>query len=124
MEQYNQRVIRFSAWDNGMFNDVIVDDDSWTDDIISDSWHCGNIMQYTGLKDKNGKEIFEGDICRVAHSGLCEIFWDVLRARFGVRWIDKTFKSIRGEVEMIFNNHEIVFEVIGNIYEKSDLLNK
>jgi len=78
-------------------------------------------MQYTGLKDKNGKEIYEGDVVRIqseSHkSGLVEV----------VKWIDPTnwvsdVCAVNG-----FVNHESIYktkpEIIGNIYENPELLN-
>ena len=83
------------------------------------------VGQYTGLKDKNGVEIYEGDI---VERGRGEIFFDTKRAQFRVRWHDTIWLNVRGNNPMyqggepIFGNHEIVFEVIGNIYEHPELL--
>ena len=60
------------------------------------------IMQYTGLKDKNGAESYIGDIARDEYGNIFEIKDDYI---------------------LLAHLQSIVFEVIGNIYEHSHLLN-
>lgn len=74
-----------------------------------------DLMQYTGLKDMKGKEIYEGDIV-IHHSKMCKIIFNVEEARFVLR--DDEF-----ELEIPFtNNNNKRMEIVGNIYENPELL--
>jgi len=82
---------------------------------ITDSCNA-ELMQYTGLKDKNGKEIYEGDIFKYyPYQSLPEIG--------KVLFKDACFiYNIHGDEYMLSElNNQI--EVIGNIHENKDLLN-
>ena len=73
------------------------------------------LMQYTGLKDKNNKEIYEGDIVTL-HNSRYKVIFNMEQARFVLR--DDKF-----EIEIPFtNNNNERMEIIGNIYENSELI--
>ena len=75
------------------------------------------LMQCTGLKDKNGKLINEGDIVKIFHvSGTMQgkYFFDV------VEWNDLRCRFDTENYGII--NDDDVYEVIGNIYENPELL--
>ncbi len=70
------------------------------------------LMQYTGLKDKNGKEIYEGDIVKYKKMIGKIIF-------FNGSFVLSDFTE-ENEWELGVINQEV--EIIGNIYENSNLL--
>lgn len=81
-----------------------------------------SLMQYTGIKDKNGVEIYEGDILkykflydrRFKHVSLVKFM--EIEASFGI-------KDIYGnEIPLYRITANNYFEVIGNIYENKNLL--
>jgi uncharacterized phage protein (TIGR01671 family) len=119
------REIKFRAWNTEKH--YMVD---W--DVVK-TWHFYIVelpqwvfMQYTGLLDKTGKEIWEGDVvsicghkspdmCGVIKWGYCgfEIVWSKNNIRR---------KQLELDREPIFHNCNISLEVIGNIYENPELL--
>lgn len=78
------------------------------------------LMQYTGLKDKNGKEIYEGDIVLIDKEN--QIKGQVKYSEQYASFIIVDTNSIADEAENLSCYSEI--EVIGNIYENQGLLEK
>ena len=115
------REIKFRAWDK--INKEIFNVESinfqerrvYKDVVSYRKFNDIELMQYTGLKDKNGKEIYEGDIV-IHHSKMHKIIFNTEKARFVLR--DDEF-----ELEIPFtNNNNKRMEIVGNIYENPELL--
>ena len=134
------REIRFRAWDS-------VCKTMWAPDFISHQGLAGMsigtkkhpndvvyvsdkfpVMQFTGLKDKNGKEIYEGDIvthplCVKEPHGAdekCETF--IGRIQYEVDRGQMFAVNVQRNGYVIVMSEAYKFEVIGNIYENPELL--
>jgi len=126
------REIKFRAWDEGNkimhegvefirsgteSNDWVLfksDNQRLEDgDVLENPYFQQQIklMQYTGLKDKNGKEIYEGDVVR--WSGKVYL----------IEWHDKVAGFVMQNNGIERPDVEFESEVIGNIYENPELLN-
>ena len=81
--------------------------------------HTDTLGQFTGLTDKNGKKIFEGDACRFygieGHADYV-VFWDDTTSQWTVRQIDFGAKDV---LDGYFAER---CEVIGNIHDNPELM--
>lgn len=119
------REIRFRAWDGRSMNDEQLLSITMQGDLQSDGGSAGvrgvdyPLMQFTGLKDKNGTEIYEGDVVR----------WDVNETSVtapvgfesGAFWM---LESIETSFAVYNDWGRGEYEVIGNLYENPELLEK
>lgn len=132
------RTIKFRAWDNENNQMLDVQELNFEDcfyggemqiktTMYNDYFDCREmpLMQYTGLHDKNEKEIYEGDIIRIPDD--YELYgtnageaYEVYFAYGGFRLKPKYNSKARGY--WLEDDNEI--EIIGNIYENKELLNE
>ena len=88
----------------------------WDEDMIATS----TVGQYTGLKDKNGKRIFEGDICRNTRTGeIVSVKWHGTMA--GYVWNKRRADGFLFDFGELFRACD-KYEVIGNIHDNPELL--
>jgi uncharacterized phage protein (TIGR01671 family) len=127
------RDFKFRAWDKKKktwTNYQIIDDMTYFMDKITGVWHRDDefkrfkLLQYTGMQDKNKKEIYEGDIIKIVdengvideldpNTGFGTVIWF---EEYAFWYVDKIENGLGG----IINYYNV--EVIGNIYDNPELL--
>lgn len=75
-------------------------------------------MQYTGLKDKNGREIYEGDVCNINPDD--DNWIDIVVS--DKNWLELSRYKNHCVTDCSLYEHHDQVEVIGNIYEHPELL--
>jgi uncharacterized phage protein (TIGR01671 family) len=120
------RIIDFKAWDkkkekmvnvhglNGLEKD---DSDPFKYITCSEGviqWKDIILLQFTGLLDKNGKEIFEGDILKIYYEGNQRSYLKE------VKWLNDAIN--KGRWDALDNCAYTSCEVVGNIFENPELL--
>ena len=125
------RKIKFRAWnkvEEKMYNWYEFLNTNMKNTFIAPESTAMILMQYTGLKDKNGKEIYEGDIVKYDefwregdchyNSGVGQILWDDEETGFYLAAKDTYFIDI----DLFSLTRNLDAEVIGNTYENPELL--
>ena len=118
-----KREIKFRAWNTRNNTMYEIDRLEWGSDVLmwgKDEFNplAGSVlMQYTGLNDKNGKEIYEGDVVRIPEGYGGDSHYKeangIVKYEGAGFWVESYNWSD-------YSWHEL--EIIGNIYENPELL--
>lgn len=110
------REIKFRAWDKEQNKMFIIEDLRWFGGggEIEQQFPHFDLMQFTGLKDKNGVEIFEGDIVKIQSQLSERETIDIIEYK-----IDGFKTKKGGQIPKVTR-----IKVIGDIYQNPELLNK
>lgn len=112
------REIKFRVWDK--LNKEMINFESinfqerrvYKDTVSYRKFNDIELMEYTGLKDMDGKEIYEGDI----------LFESFREEYFKVVFENGSFRAEADGYSLDLEDYDDICEVVGNIYENSELL--
>ncbi len=116
------RKIKFRAW----INDYMCEPEmKYQDSTLAIFFynivgHQYDLMQFTGLTDKNGKEIFESDLLKDNKDQVWQVQWNNERARFALvlQRERKEFDGRLGEFYISMQGYQVKeMLIIGNKYE-------
>ncbi len=129
-----------TAYPDNWSNDRSDYNDNWESYVISGLTEIEEmatndefvLMQFTGLKDKNGREIYEGDIVQLNMPRIGSVkslvCWHKSLGFWDCRWMEKINNMATAQTYSLSKAmrktklHEGDMKVIGNVYENSDLI--
>lgn len=110
------REIKFRAW-NLFEKKMVYFELAQAHEVSQKSFAVDPVMQYTGLKDKNGREIYEGDLLGIQHKNdyeIAAVLWGEGEWLAGILALNANlFMEGKAACDL---------EVVGNIYENPELL--
>jgi hypothetical protein len=124
----NQREIRFRAWDTknkffvGPFTllELLVGRQGLWNDYNEEFEERWQIMQFTGLLDCKGKEIYEGDLLQNQSGRICQVRW----FQPAGCWAAEVVSPVGDSFGLSTANWKRHVEIIGNIFENLELVKK
>ena len=117
------RKIKFRAWDKHHNSMEYINDLYWFEENGIHDFNDDNyiFMQNTGLKDKNGKEIYDSDIVKVTWGSGKIVFYEVKYCgSLGYHYLRDTKNKEDDDIICIYDYSQM--DVIGNVFDNPELL--
>lgn len=111
------RQIKFRAWDDGI---MITSGD--LGDFFKFIRDDAIVMQFTGLLDKTGMPIYEGDVVKVPDGRIEQVIWSIKCETHAGHGDSSTNVCAGFNIGGYGRFESNEFEVLGNIYQNADLL--
>ena len=117
------REIKFRAWDKYHNSMEYINDLYWFEENGIHNFNDDNyvFMQNTGLKDKNGREIYDSDIVKVTWGSGKIVFYEVKYCEsLGYHYLRDTKNKEDDDIICIYDYSQM--DVIGNVFDNPELL--